>query len=68
MENSKLKIINLISAFCVLHFVFLIVGTAQEPVPQAAKSVRLPAVQEKKLANGLTVAVVERKNVPRRGH
>jgi zinc protease len=64
MKIRKLKIRRLIAACCFLHFVFLFVGTAQEPAPQAAKSVRLPAVQEKKLANGLTVAVVERKNVP----
>lgn len=39
---------------------------AQEtpPAPGAPKSVSVPAVQEKKLANGLTVAVVERKTVP----
>jgi len=39
---------------------------AQEtpPAPSAPRSVQIPAVKEKKLANGLTVAVVERKNVP----
>ena len=34
------------------------------PPPQNPKSVKIPAVKEKKLPNGLTVAVVERKNVP----
>jgi zinc protease len=34
------------------------------PAPQVPKSISIPAVQERKLPNGLTVAVVERKNVP----
>src|SRR5580765_8003667 len=34
------------------------------PAPGTPKTVTVPAVQEKKLANGLTVAVVERKTVP----
>ena len=40
--------------------------TAQEtpPAPGAPKSSKVPAVQEKKLANGLTVAVVEKNAVP----
>ncbi|CAN5413710.1 hypothetical protein BH18ACI3_BH18ACI3_05690 [soil metagenome] len=39
---------------------------AQEspPAPSAPRAALIPAVQEKKLPNGLTVAVVERKNVP----
>ena len=39
---------------------------AQEtpPAPSAPKSATVPAVKEKKLPNGLTVAVVERKGVP----
>jgi zinc protease len=39
---------------------------AQEaiPAPGPAKSVNVPAVQEKKLKNGLTVAVIEKKGVP----
>lgn len=35
-----------------------------QPSPSAPRSGSIPAVKEKKLANGLTVAVVERKNVP----
>ena len=66
MKNSKSKIIKSLSAFCILHFAFLISVRAQEqpPTPSAAKSVNVPAVREKKLSNGLTVAVIERKNVP----
>ena len=64
MKNKQLKIFNLISAFCLLSFVFLILIKAQEPTPSAPKSATVPGVKEKKLANGLIVAVVERKNVP----
>ncbi|MCD9187287.1 MAG: insulinase family protein [Pyrinomonadaceae bacterium] len=64
MKNSKLKIISTISAFCVLHFAFLIGAKAQQPVPSAPKSAQIPAVRETRLANGLRVAVVERKGVP----
>ncbi|NOT47453.1 MAG: insulinase family protein [Acidobacteria bacterium] len=38
--------------------------TETPPAPGAPKSGTVPAVQEKKLGNGLTVAVVERKGVP----
>jgi len=61
MKNSKFK---LIAAFCVLHFAIITGTIAQEPTPSAPKSVRIPAVKENKLQNELTVAVVERKNVP----
>lgn len=64
MENGKLKIRNILWAFCILHFAFLISTKAQMPTPGAAKPINIPAVKEKNLANGLTVAVVERKNVP----
>ena len=65
MKNSKLKITAI--AFCVLHFAFLTASRAQTempPSPGAPRSVSIPAVKERKLSNGLTVAVVERKNVP----
>ena len=45
-------------------FNFAIFAQEQQPTPGAAKTVVIPAVKEKKLPNGLTVAVVERKNVP----
>ena len=38
--------------------------TETPPVPYAPKSATVPAVTEKKLPNGLTVAVVERKTSP----
>lgn len=66
MKNSKLKIVRISFAFCILHFAFLICANAQtgEPKPSAAKSVSIPAVKESKLKNGLQIAVVESKNVP----
>ena len=59
-------------ALGLLFSVSLIMGaaaesiTAQEnpPTPQAPKSAVIPAVRESKLANGLTIATVERKGVP----
>ena len=38
--------------------------TETPPAPAAPKTVTVPAVQEKKLPNGLTVAVIERKSSP----
>lgn len=66
MKNSKFKIVRALSAFCLLAFAFLITATAQEqpPTPGAPKNFTVPVVKESKLPNGLTVAVVERKNVP----
>ena len=54
-----------IFALLLLPFAFSAVKAQQTPpAPSAPKSVKVPAVKEKKLANGLTVAVVERKGVP----
>ena len=65
MKNSKFKIQNLIS-FLTAVFIFGLSVFAQEvpPTPGAPRSAKIPAVVEKKLPNGLTVATVERKNVP----
>lgn len=53
-----------LGALCL--FGSVINGFAQEtpPAPFAPKAVSVPAVQEKKLPNGLTVAVIEKKAVP----
>ncbi len=70
MENIKpktsLKMKKPIFALCFLTLLSAHGVSAQEkpPAPQAPKAVSVPAVKEKKLPNGLTVAVVERKNVP----
>lgn len=66
MKNGKRKIdfvIKTLGALCVLC-VGIFAQTDAPPAPGAPKSVQIPAVKEKKLPNGLTVAVVERKNVP----
>jgi zinc protease len=66
MENGKRKIENLIKTLLVCCLFVNSVAAQQEtpPAPQAPKSVNIPAVKESKLPNGLTIAVVERKNVP----
>lgn len=52
----------------VLTFATLVVPASAQtetpPAPSAPKTVSIPAIQEKKLANGMTVAVVERKANP----
>ena len=42
----------------------IIAQTEQPPAPSAPKTVSIPAVQEKKLSNGLTVAVIQRTGNP----
>ena len=66
MKNSKFKIVTAAFSFCILHFAFCIWAIAQEtpPEPSAPKSVKIPAVVEKKLPNGLTVAVVQKTSSP----
>jgi zinc protease len=76
MENSfvQLKFTNLLqtislhfgmTAVCLSAFVFTIFSQTQmPPAPSAPRAVKIPAVQEKTLPNGLKVVVVERKNVP----
>ncbi len=65
MKNGKWKMENTLKLFlmlCVLSGgVF---AQTTEPKPSAPKTVKIPAVKETKLKNGLTIVVVERKNVP----
>ena len=65
MKHSKFKIQNLLIVFGLL-ILFISSAFAQEtpPPPAAPRPVKVPAVKEKRLRNGLTVVVVERKNVP----
>jgi zinc protease len=54
-------------AFALILFVLNLTSFAQTetpPKPGAPRVAKIPAVVEKKLPNGLTVATVERKNVP----
>ncbi len=65
-QDSGLSIRQIVFAFLLMPFAFSFVSaqTDTPPAPSAPKSVNIPAVKEKKLSNGLTVAVAERKNVP----
>ncbi len=60
----NLKSVSIILCVLCVSVVNLFAQTEQPPTPSAPKSVKIPAVAEKKLSNGLIVAVVERKNVP----
>ena len=73
-KGAKTQGINFTKNFaplrlCAFAFILFAVGLtafAQEtpPAPSAPKSVKIPAVKEITLKNGLKVAIVERKNVP----
>ncbi|MEO6655942.1 MAG: pitrilysin family protein [Pyrinomonadaceae bacterium] len=56
------NVLILFSLLCA--FVMNSVAQENPPTPGAPKTVSVPAVKEKKLTNGLTVAVVEKKTVP----
>lgn len=65
MKNGKLKIKYLITSLFIASVLSVsIIAQENPPAPAAPKAVSVPAVREKKLANGLTVAVIEKKNVP----
>lgn len=64
-KKTGRRIGRLFLAVLLLPFAFAIAPAQTEPpAPAAPKSVNIPAVKEKTLANGLNVAVVERPNVP----
>lgn len=61
MQNLK----NTLIFLCVLSVsVVSIFAQEQPPAPGAPRSVSVPAVQEKKLPNGLTIATIQRTGVP----
>lgn len=67
--NYELRIRNLKSFFLTLFAVFffqqiIVAQIEQPPAPSAPRAVKIPTVQTKKLPNDLTVASVEKKNVP----
>lgn len=64
MKNSKLKIQKVLFAFFIFSLFIGAKAQEQPPKPGAPRTAKIPPVAEKKLPNGLTVAVVERKNVP----
>lgn len=56
------KYLLLISVFCL--FMTIVRAQEQPPAPSAPKPVKVPAVSESKLANGLSVSVVQRSASP----
>lgn len=66
MKNKNLYYWFLAAALTVTFANFTLDASAQEtpPAPAAPKAVKVPAVRERKMANNLTVAVVERRGVP----
>src|SRR5262249_43554729 len=66
MKNRSfaLNVLLFISASLCVSVVTVFAQTETPPAPSAPKTVKVPAAQEKKLANGLTVAVVPRTDVP----
>ncbi len=66
MKNGKWKMENLMKILCAICILCggIFAQTEAPPAPGAPKFVQIPAVKERKLANGLAIAVVERKNVP----
>jgi zinc protease len=66
--NQIRKQLGQSAVFAFLIFAFALASahaqTETPPPPSSPKSVNIPAVQQKKLPNGLTVVVVERKSSP----
>jgi zinc protease len=62
--SSSTRPLFLVSLCLCVSAVMTFSQTETPPAPAAPKTVSIPAVQEKKLANGLTVAVIERKGNP----
>ena len=56
---------SLLTLFALLLFIApSVAGQESIPEPGPARPINIPAVQEQKLKNGLTVAVIEKKGVP----
>lgn len=71
MKNGKWKTENKIKTLMVLTFAFLLSPFAlranaqeQPPAPAAPREVKIPAIQNSELPNGLKIAVVERRVLP----
>ena len=65
-KRSGVLPFNFLLFTCISLFVSVVNAFPQDviPAPGPARSVNIPAVQERKLKNGLTVAVIEKKGVP----
>jgi len=63
--KNNLLLNSAIFAFLLSSFAFVIANAQEQPpTPSAPRSAKIPGVVEKKLPNDLTIATVERKNVP----
>jgi len=65
MENLNKSIIR--NLFLIFNFAFLIpcaFAQEQPPAPSAPREVKIPAIKSSQLPNGLSVAIVERRNLP----
>lgn len=60
---AGITIVSTVLSLCLGTSINLFAQTTQ-PMPGAPRSVVIPGVKETKLKNGLTVAVIEKKNVP----
>ena len=63
-RSSALPLLILLSSLCLCLSAVCISAQEQPPAPGAPHPVKIPQVVEKKLPNGLTVVVVERKGSP----
>lgn len=61
-QKKSLKNLGVLSLL--ISFVFSNFAQEQPPKPSAPRDAKIPQIVEKKLSNDLTVATVERKNVP----
>jgi zinc protease len=66
MKNLNLIFgeLSFVSVFLCVSVASVFSQTELPPPPSAPKTVSVPAIQERKLPNGLTVAVIERKSSP----
>lgn len=64
--KTRYSVIGFWTLVSLILWISTVNAFAQEviPAPAPAKSVNIPAVQEKRLKNGLTVAVIEKTSVP----
>ncbi len=65
MENLNKSIIR--NLFLIFNLAFLIpcaFAQEQPPAPSAPREVKIPAIKSSQLPNGLSVAIVERRNLP----
>jgi zinc protease len=63
-QISDFKLKTVVVSLCLSAFAASALAQDVVPAPGPERSANIPAVQEKKLKNGLTIAVVEKRSVP----